>query len=65
MTLSNKPSEAELRERTAEILRNVEQLSAQLTIQTERLAATLDQLNAQVVHPLKAISSSEEQRGEY
>lgn len=58
-TAPDRPSSDELRDRTAEILRNVEYLSAQLTIQTERLAATLDQLNTQVVTPLKVISGEE------
>lgn len=46
-------SDAELRSRTTDLIRAAENISLELVLQTERLAATIDTYNREVVEPLR------------
>jgi hypothetical protein len=46
-------TDGQLRMRTEELLRAAENLSMQLQLQTERLAAAIDQFDKEIVSPLR------------
>lgn len=52
-------SDNALHERTARIIAQVEKISSELTLQTERLAETLSMLHSEVVEPLRSRKKDE------
>lgn len=58
-------TDGQLRMRTEELLKAAENLSMQLQLQTERLAAAIDQFDKEIISPLRdEVVGAEEERHE-
>jgi hypothetical protein len=53
------PTDDELKARTAAIVARAEAMAAELAIQNEKLAATLDMFRRDVVEPLRILNEDE------
>jgi hypothetical protein len=54
-------TDAELQSRTRDLLAAAASISMELVLQTERLAATIDSFNRQIVTPLRELNQTDEE----